>query len=172
MEQKLTQEKPVLPPLAQINKAAASNSTGQNRTIPSMFGIQEVKKPAIPQPTMTSPHWQVNCNKCDKQVTNDHFHCSICDSGDYDLCEACVNAGAFCKGENHWLIKRSVKNGIFVKSTTETIAPKSKAMEPATATMPGAFTNENKPLSSAQTQPVRICNVCIRSEFTNICHYL
>ena len=47
-----------------------------------------------------------------------HYHCSICDNGDYDLCESCVQSGKLCSGDGHWLIKRVIKNGQVFNSTT------------------------------------------------------
>ena len=29
--------------------------------------------------------WQIFCNNCDKPMTDAHFHCSLCDGGDFDL---------------------------------------------------------------------------------------
>ncbi|KAJ5639812.1 uncharacterized protein N7484_007674 [Penicillium longicatenatum] len=65
----------------------------------------------------------IDCNNCGRSIANEHFHCGICENGDYDLCPACVTNGALCRGEGHWLIKRSVENGIVTNSTTETIPP-------------------------------------------------
>ncbi|EKV16754.1 hypothetical protein PDIG_19430 [Penicillium digitatum PHI26] len=65
----------------------------------------------------------IDCNDCGRSIANAHYHCSICENGDYDLCLQCVGAGASCRGEGHWLIKRTVKDGVVTNSTTETIAP-------------------------------------------------
>ncbi|TGJ85183.1 hypothetical protein E0Z10_g3578 [Xylaria hypoxylon] len=66
----------------------------------------------------------VCCNSCDRAVPEAHFHCSICDEGDFDLCQECVNRGITCYGDGHWLIKRTVANGDIKCSSTH-IAPKS-----------------------------------------------
>ncbi|KAJ5110778.1 Zinc finger ZZ-type [Penicillium argentinense] len=66
----------------------------------------------------------IDCNNCGRPIPNEHYHCSICENGDYDLCLQCVEAGASCRGEGHWLIKRTVVNGRVVCSNTETIAPR------------------------------------------------
>ncbi|KAJ2979790.1 hypothetical protein NUW58_g7111 [Xylaria curta] len=66
----------------------------------------------------------VCCNSCDQAVPEAHFHCSICDEGDFDLCQDCVNRGISCYGDGHWLIKRTVVNGD-IKSSSTHIAPKS-----------------------------------------------
>ncbi|KAI1336805.1 hypothetical protein F5Y15DRAFT_195448 [Xylariaceae sp. FL0016] len=67
----------------------------------------------------------VCCNSCDQAVPSAHFHCSICDDGDFDLCQSCVNRGITCYGDGHWLIKRTILDGQIKCSTTH-IAPKSE----------------------------------------------
>lgn len=63
----------------------------------------------------------IDCNNCSRSIANEHYHCSICEGGDYDLCPQCVDAGASCQGDGHWLIKRVVMSGVVTNSTTETI---------------------------------------------------
>ncbi|KAJ5632984.1 hypothetical protein N7490_009323 [Penicillium lividum] len=88
----------------------------------------------------------IDCNNCGRSIANDHYHCGICENGDYDLCPACVTNGASCRGEGHWLIKRSVENGIVTNSTTETVAPQQpqvqeiKPLDPSPAQEPIAET--------------------------------
>lgn len=74
----------------------------------------------------------IDCNNCGATIPNEHYHCSICDQGDYDLCPSCVDAGVLCPGEGHWLIKRTINSGVVTNSTTETIAPR-KHTEPEPA---------------------------------------
>ncbi|CAI7575932.1 unnamed protein product [Penicillium glandicola] len=69
----------------------------------------------------------IDCNHCGRSIANEHYHCSICENGDYDLCLQCVGAGASCRGEGHWLIKRTVKDGVVTNSTTETIPPRDQS---------------------------------------------
>ncbi|KAJ5116458.1 hypothetical protein N7456_000806 [Penicillium angulare] len=78
----------------------------------------------------------IDCNHCSRSVANEHYHCSICEYGDYDLCLQCVKDGVSCLGEGHWLIKRTVENGIVTNSSTETIPPRRAKIE------------ETKPLAS------------------------
>ncbi|KAL9589643.1 MAG: hypothetical protein Q9203_001566 [Teloschistes exilis] len=66
----------------------------------------------------------ISCNKCQANVPDAHWHCSTCNWGDFDLCGQCIEKGILCEGEDHWLIKRTIKNGKVLNSTTETIAPK------------------------------------------------
>ncbi|KAJ8130314.1 hypothetical protein O1611_g3318 [Lasiodiplodia mahajangana] len=76
------------------------------------------------QPEGMKLPFTVCCNSCDRAVPEAHFHCSICDDGDFDLCQDCVNRGISCYGDGHWLIKRTVVNGDIKCSSTH-IAPKS-----------------------------------------------
>jgi next-to-BRCA1 protein 1 len=66
----------------------------------------------------------IDCNNCGRSIANEHYHCSICEYGDYDVCPQCIEAGASCRSDGHWLIKRMVVNGIVTNSTTETIPPR------------------------------------------------
>jgi next-to-BRCA1 protein 1 len=74
----------------------------------------------------TSPNGMfcIDCNNCGRSIANEHYHCSICEYGDYDLCPQCIEAGASCRSDGHWLIKRMVVNGIVTNSTTEKIPPR------------------------------------------------
>lgn len=70
--------------------------------------------------------------------------------GDFDLCPACIGRGVTCDGDDHWLIKRTIKSGKVYSSNTETLPPKKKA----------------QPISEVQTAPIveedqRTCNSCI-----------
>jgi next-to-BRCA1 protein 1 len=120
--------------------------------------------------------WQVFCNNCDKPMSDAHFHCSICDDGDYDLCQSCVTAGAGCQGEEHWLIKRFIADGKVVNSTTETIAPRAirdveasrkqdmpaHKAEPLKST-PRKMENRTKiDVASLLNASTRTCNACVQ----------
>lgn len=113
--------------------------------------------------------WSVYCNACEDPIPNEHYHCSICDDGDYDLCPKCVGDKKHCKNDKHWLIKRNVESGIMINSVTERIAPKSKdvkvKIEPEQK-MPGAFTEEKKQEAEPKIEellaPTRTCNCCVK----------
>ncbi len=94
--------------------------------------------------------FSIDCNYCGKSIPNEHYHCSICEKGDFDLCQACVNAGVTCDGEDHWLIKRIIRNGTVVPSVTETCPPRKVNQEKMDA-----------PLSQAMEDGERTCNSCI-----------
>ncbi|KAF2114634.1 hypothetical protein BDV96DRAFT_600592 [Lophiotrema nucula] len=104
--------------------------------------------------------WVVFCNNCSQPMEDEHFHCSICDHGDYDLCPPCVNAGTHCPGAGHWMVKRFVKNGCVVNSTTERVGPKTKPQ--SEKEMPGAFTDEKQPIVYEAEEPTRTCNCCVK----------
>lgn len=117
----------------------------------------------------------VFCNSCDQSVPDAHFHCSTCDDGDFDLCQDCVNRGISCYNDQHWLIKRTIKEGNIAYSTTH-IAPKSKrgadAPKPAPSPTPAPVHPEiSLPIRSIQKTiaPIatlaflaRTCNSCVQ----------
>jgi next to BRCA1 gene 1 protein len=104
--------------------------------------------PSATVPTVSI--FSVYCNHCSESIPDEHYH------GDYDLCQTCVNEGVLCGGEDHWMIKRFVKNGKVINSTTETIAPKPKAAEPKSA--PIIPEDLEVPIAT------RTCNSCIQGE--------
>ncbi|KAE8144431.1 hypothetical protein BDV25DRAFT_166850 [Aspergillus avenaceus] len=119
----------------------------------------------------------IDCNHCGRSIPNEHYHCSICEDGDYDLCLHCVDSGVACLNENHRLIKRIVQDGIVTNSTTETVAPRKvqveepkevpksvvknpeNALEPVTEDVSKA--PEVVPVISPQSE-ARICNACLK----------
>ncbi|KAK3678941.1 hypothetical protein LTR78_001394 [Recurvomyces mirabilis] len=148
----------------------------QNLASPTALPVRNLGVP-VAQPAPTVSHaWSVYCNECDKPMSDAHYHCSICDGGDYDLCEECVAGGKLCSGEAHWLIKRFIKDGKVVNSTTERISPRLKKAiriedllkKPVQAEsveikkeMPGAFAEDTKTLAEESLIPTRTCNNCV-----------
>ncbi|KAI4257736.1 MAG: hypothetical protein L6R42_005476 [Xanthoria sp. 1 TBL-2021] len=98
------------------------------------------------------------CNKCQANIPNAHWHCSTCNAGDFDLCVTCIEKGVLCDSEDHWLIKRTVKDGKVVNSTTETIPPKTTKVEPKQEN-PAASTAQNN--ASEDLNLYRTCNSCV-----------
>jgi next to BRCA1 gene 1 protein len=111
--------------------------------------------PPAPMPSQTSSY-SVYCNNCNGPIPDEHYHCSTCDDGDYDLCQSCIDRGVLCGGEGHWMIKRFVKNGKVITSTTETLAPKAAHSESKTTLVEVA---ETKVESASRT-----CNSCIQGK--------
>jgi next-to-BRCA1 protein 1 len=97
--------------------------------------------------------FSVYCNNCSEAIPDVHYHCSTCDDGDFDLCQTCVDDGVLCGGEDHWMIKRFVKSGKVINSTTETIAPKAPATQPKSA-----------PAIPEDPVATRTCNSCIQGK--------
>ncbi|KAF6811288.1 zz type zinc finger domain-containing protein [Colletotrichum sojae] len=152
----------------------ANNASGADSTTPG--------QPSPPTPPrlswgscpalVPSANFAVCCNSCDLTVPDAHYHCSTCDDGDFDLCQNCVDQGITCYGVDHWLIKRVVKNGQIVNSTTETIAPKkskAKATEPAreatkVTELPQLLPELPErifPVFSNALYSMRTCNCCV-----------
>ncbi|PGH10676.1 hypothetical protein AJ80_07432 [Polytolypa hystricis UAMH7299] len=104
----------------------------------------------------------IDCNKCGNFIRDEHYHCSLCDKGDYDLCTSCVESGSFCPGEGHWLIRRFIKNGIITASYTSVITAPRKPEEQAKP-MEQESTAEVTPSEDDETKVgERTCNACFR----------
>ena len=123
----------------------------------------------------------IDCNHCGLSIPNEHYHCSICDDGDYDLCLHCVDSGVTCPNEEHWLIRRIVKDGIVTNSTTETVAPRKLQTNvpeevPEKVERKSEFVPESVSEDTPKTSPVpvevavhseaRICNACLKGTFS------
>jgi next to BRCA1 gene 1 protein len=109
--------------------------------------------------------YAVCCNSCDKNIPDTHYHCSTCDDGDFDLCQSCVDKGISCHGNDHWLIKRVLKDGQIVTSTTETIAPKPKAKKEEPVPEPKLSLLDDDVVDTStfnfRTFSLRTCNCCV-----------
>lgn len=108
--------------------------------------------------------YSVYCNSCKAPIPDEHYHCSTCDEGDYDLCPKCVDSGILCGGDDHWMIKRNVKNGRVVSSTTEKLPPRQIPTNDSKATL---VPEKDEPLIQVKedVKPaeewVRTCNCCL-----------
>ncbi|KAI0101760.1 hypothetical protein GGR51DRAFT_529272 [Nemania sp. FL0031] len=121
----------------------------------------------VSQPEGVKLPFTVCCNSCDRAVPEAHFHCSICDDGDFDLCQDCVNRGISCYGDGHWLIKRTVVNGDIKCSSTH-IAPKS-IRPPTTKLTPSPAVSSYSGLSCRLTAPPSDWNLDYNSRTCNCC---
>ena len=143
------------------------------------FDLPTHTKPSTPAVSAV-PIWSIYCNECDTVMNNEHFHCSICDDGDFDLCTKCVANGKLCQGDGHWLVKRFVKDGTVQSSTTERLAPRPKSNPVIAAksipqitsfkpeprlSMPGAFGADAATLVEQASSADRTCNSCIDGRF-------
>ena len=110
-----------------------SSTTAQWQSNVAVRPVLDSKKPTlsledanIPIVSHSSPtgHFFINCDNCQRSIPDEHYHCSICKNGDYDLCMNCVQSGISCPVKDHWLIKRFVKNGVVTNSITENHTPR------------------------------------------------
>lgn len=100
----------------------------------------------------------VYCNVCSSDVDNTHYHCDICDGGDFDLCEKCVAEGKHCEKSEHWMIKRTIVNGAVIASreviTSDTAFAAKKAEDQPKKEEPKAEDEEPQDVLG------RTCNSC------------
>ena len=124
--------------------------------------VNGIKKPiANTKNSAVAGSFTICCNKCQANIPSAHWHCSTCNAGDFDLCATCIEKGVLCDSEDHWLIKRIVKDGKVVNSTTETIPPKTTEVQPKqeTAAVSTLQNHVSEELSSNRT-----CNSCVEGK--------
>lgn len=71
----------------------------------------------------------VYCDNCYGPIPGEHYHCSICEDGNFDLCPGCIEDGVLCGGDDHRMIKRYIKNGKIITSNTESLEPRNARNE-------------------------------------------
>jgi next to BRCA1 gene 1 protein len=150
----MTQELPI------VDGAAARDAWFSHPTSMPTLPLTESVEASPSVTECPAGPFAVCCNSCEKTIPDSHYHCSTCDDGDFDLCQECVDHGITCYGAEHWLIKRVVKNGQIIKSTTETLAPKPKVREePKPAPTLAA---RIVPIISSPVCNIRTCNCCVQ----------
>lgn len=95
--------------------------------LPSISDVPELKEElseageqlAAPPAGRSDGDWVIECNVCDGPIFNEHYHCSLCDQGDYDICTTCIMNGHHCLSESHVLTKRLVEDGKAISSSGE-----------------------------------------------------
>lgn len=138
--------------LSNVSSDDSSFPHGESSRGPKAFSF-----PTLPSLNdFPSASYSIDCNNCGLAVPDEHYHCGICEKGDFDLCKPCVDAGVTCHGEEHWLLKRTIRNGLVIPSTTETLAPK-KSTEAA----PDSSDDVATPVGPEQDNGERTCNSCI-----------
>ena len=180
--------------LMEGNSATASRLPTTLQPIPAIPAIPATQSKVAPkirlpcaQPRscpafnpVTGVNFAVSCNGCEKIIPNVHYHCSTCDDGDFDLCETCVTAGTTCHAEEHWLIKRFIRDGQMVNSLTQTIPSRPKvnqesneekrrtlllttpALQSPMSLSPAPIANTPLQLNNAPRRIVnRTCNSCV-----------
>jgi hypothetical protein len=71
---------------------------------------------ALAQEFLSRPKGRITCDNCDTRIpdSENHYHCSVCLDGDFDLCETCIDGGVTCGNENHGLFKRGVQGNDYI----------------------------------------------------------
>jgi ankyrin repeat protein len=70
---------------------------------------------------LVNPNSHLFCDNCDARIpdSDPHYHCSICDDDDFDICQKCVDEGIWCHGDSHRLVKRLIKDGECINITAQ-----------------------------------------------------
>ncbi|TVY59698.1 NBR1-like protein [Lachnellula suecica] len=150
---------PKMPSPSRNEIPVTRGAAARDRWFAELAGVSQDRQNAIRNhtgcPAPSSSVFSVYCNNCSDAIPDEHYHCSTCDDGDFDLCQECVDNGVLCGGDGHWMIKRFVKSGKVINSTTETIAPKPKVP---------SFSESKSTLvpEEAKIIPTRTCNSCIQ----------
>ena len=58
----------------------------------------------------------VYCDECGDLTTENHFHCNVCEEGDFDICPGCYARGIRCYGSGH-LVHRIFRNRRFIDAS-------------------------------------------------------
>lgn len=117
------------------------------------------------RPIVVKQVYAVYCNICGTNVDSVHYHCGVCDSGDFDLCEKCIDEGKHCNNGEHWMIKRSIVNGEVI-SGRELIASTTTASTRQVEDQPNKTEKEAKEgKEEAGDISGRTCNCCCEGMF-------
>lgn len=140
----------------------ARGSAARDKWFAELAAVSDQRQHALrnkicPHPANAVSIFSVYCNNCSRPIPNEHYHCSTCDDGDFDLCQACVDDGVLCGGDDHWMIKRAVQGGKVISSVTEKIAPKPVASESKTTLVQPEEEEEDDVAT-------RTCNSCIQGK--------
>jgi ankyrin repeat protein len=67
-------------------------------------------------------HYQsgLECSVCTSSIPENisYYHCNLCDTGDWDVCEDCRKYGATCLETGHVLVERAMLNGAWSEVTS------------------------------------------------------
>lgn len=107
----------------------------------------------------------IDCNHCSRPIPNEHYHCNTCADGDYDLCPQCVDSGVNCHGDEHWLVRRFVKDGIITNSTTKTLASHKILTQEESQPELSAPKSEPEQAEAPIFSSERICNNCLKGMY-------
>lgn len=158
----------LLPDLKLSNNLGKAVKAAEDVTASCHKALQDL--PAMEMPLKHCPYAQANssftvfCNHCSAPILNNHYHCGVCDDGDFDLCMDCIGKGFTCFDESHWLIKRSIENGKVSSSVTETLAPKSIPTYQKADQKSAVESESEDEEGESDVQSSRTCNACIQGK--------
>ena len=98
----------------------------QSSSVPDLIALQK-STPDLPAAStsadlLSAPvqesrfPFAIYCNNCSISIWETHYHCTICDGGDFDLCTACTARDVHCDNVKHTLNKREFKDGRIITS--------------------------------------------------------
>jgi hypothetical protein len=107
----------MFPPMTEVNinpkKAMITNDTPQHSF--STSAEQSTVQDCLVRNYFVSPeecykkyYQAIECDICGRRTSEHFFHCSICESGDFDLCPQCFSQGVRCLDPDHFLREISV----------------------------------------------------------------
>lgn len=125
---------PTIPyPMSSYNETPA-REVKEHPTASPQYRKFEPEQDTLPFPAIShrTPRGMfcIDCNNCGRSIPNEHYHCGVCENGDYDLCERCFIDYSGCLDDDHWLVKRSVVDGMVVSSVTERVPPRQTRVGP------------------------------------------
>ena len=99
-------------------------STGAMRIDPAAAVVNPrirttVRKPMPVSIVKDSTRLPETCVQCNRRIKGIHYHCSVCNEGEFDLCEFCMAYGGHCRYQDHWMVKCSIKEDKLTTSITE-----------------------------------------------------
>lgn len=151
-----------LPVLKLTRKAAEVEKKEEIPALPASL----IKKCQYAQ---ANSSFTVFCNHCSRSISNVHYHCGVCDDGDFDLCMDCTGKGMACLDESHWMIKRTIQDGRVSSSTTETLAPKTSYNNSKTTLIETEEEEEEEEEEHVvDDDATRTCNSCIQGESSSL----
>ena len=146
----------------EIEKRSILTQSVANLAVASTPAVEAVPVKPKMREVVVNQVYAVYCNICNVNVESVHYHCGVCDSGDFDLCEHCVEEGKHCNNAEHWMIKRTIVKGEVISSreliasTTAIVAKKSEAHNH----------EEEKVVDEPQNASGRTCNCCCEGKLT------
>lgn len=58
------------------------------------------------------------CSLCAGRCSTHSYTCKVCDGGNFDLCQACFEAGKHCEQDDHWLAKEASQLSIYTSCSS------------------------------------------------------